>query len=1198
MGPKTKRSSIERRFILSILWVGVIPMTLALVIGYFAAREGQQIVVMRNLLTTAQKTAGAMRLLVEERERVAHRTAQLPVIVSYLRACDRGENPDKTPVVQHFAYESDASELLESQFYLFDSEGVPLLYPESAVPPDKIPAKDLSREGFIGLDYVIGQGRYDAELQTPIKDPGTGKLLGYLRETQSIHDLLELILEDQKRPNYEQRNRYEVVFFSDSMRFAVKLGKSQETKAPPPTIRDVPPGLEERLARNINKPEDAFFLWSYPSEGISLPVLMAYRRLSERFPVYVVVHQPAPGVFFGINLAFGASLLGSIVIIGIFCAIAYRIVNNSIIRPVSLLNEGAQIIRQGNFDLKLRIQTGDEIEELATSFNQMATALRTNMRHLKESEEKYRHLVTSMRDGLFQTDAKDRITFVNPAGASIMGYDDFSDILGKKLVSFFANPEEYDRISEAIQHSPYIENVRIWLKRPDGEEACVEFSGSRIFDEEGMFRGMDGTFRDVTRNVKLEREVRERAERIAAINQIANVVNSSVEAGLVYENLAREVRHLAEFDYAAVSLRLSDGTFETRQLWPEPSGGREMFPRMDDDNSCAGWVGQERRYLLIENLQAATIPVRYQFPAQIRSILCVPLYVADDIAGALSFGSEKVGGFTLHHAQIFEQMAPHLAAAIRNAQLLENLKLSLDEVNQAREKLHAANLELKSLDEMKTHLLSNVSHELRTPLVAVMGYTDMILNKKAGPITELQQEYLEITMRNVEKLVTLIENLLDFAKLYRGAEEMLFTQFDVIDCVLSSMQTVRPVADGRSIRLHLKIHDAVDAPVSPPITIEGDKGRLGQVFNNLLANAVKFNHNGGSVTVDVEVRKEDVRFSVIDTGIGIPKEAQDKVFNRFYQYDSSSTRKYGGTGIGLSIAQDIVRLHGGRITVSSEDGKGTTFRFTLPLYKQPQSSEDTARPPLPIETHQLVQLVSQDRALCVQVRQALLSEGMDIIHAAYPAAAASLAQKYNPDCLIVDTESGPVGTMLLEELFRESIPLNLPVVILTDDERLFQAFRDRVAARVKRNFRKSTLLSGIHYALSQKNEKPAVLGGKILYVDDDEETCLFLKRCLDPDGYLMEYCHSGEEALKLVGEGQYWMVLLEIALPGADGWEICRKIKSNARLTGIKVYIVTAKANEQQSAEIHNSGSDGLLLKPFKAEEILSVVRAFDTHRQ
>lgn len=1195
---KASRSSIERRFILSILWVGVIPMMLALLIGYFAAREGQQIVVMRNLLTTAQKTAGAMRLLVEERERVAHRTAQLPVIVNYLRAHNLGTNPDKTPLVDHFAYEAQASQSLESEFSLFDREGRPLIFPAAAPPPENLNTGDPDLVGFVDLNYVVGRGRYDAQLRMPVLDPGDGSVLGYLCETQSIHDLLEPILEDQGQPGQEQGNRYEVVFFSTSMQFIVRLQKSTGETQPPPIMRDLEPGLAERLASDPDKTEDTFLLWNYPSEGVNVPVLMAYHRMSGRFPVYVLVHQRMPGVFFNINLAFGAALLASALIIGIFCAVAYRIVNNSIIRPVSLLNEGAQIIRQGNFELKVRIQTGDEIEELATSFNQMATALRTNMRHLKESEEKYRHLVTSMRDGLFQTDAQDHVTFINPAGAAIMGYENFSDILNRKLGDFFVNPGEYAGISEAIEHSPYLENVRVWLKRPDGEEACVEFSGSRIYDEEGMFRGIDGTFRDVTRNVRLEKEVQERAERIAAINKIANVVNSSVEAGLVYENLTREVLRLVDFDYAAVSLRLSDGTFETRQLWPEPSGGREMFPRMDDDNSCAGWVAQEGRYLLIENLETSVIPIRYQFPPSVRSILCVPLHAADGIAGALSFGSEKVGGFTAHHAQTFEQMAPHLAAAIRNAQLLENLKKSLQEVNQAREKLHAANVELTSLDEMKTHLLSNVSHELRTPLVAVMGYTDMILNEKAGPVTDLQREYLEISMRNVEKLVTLIENLLDFAKLYRGAEEMLFTQFDVVDCILSSMQTVRPVADSRSIRLHLKIHDAANAAVSPPIVIEGDKGRLGQVFNNLLSNAVKFNTNGGTVTVDAEVRKEDVRFSVIDTGIGIPKEALDKVFNRFYQYDSSSTRKYGGTGIGLSIAQDIVRLHGGRITVTSEEGKGTTFRFTLPLYVQPQTADDThRRTPMPIETHQLIELVSQDRALCVQVRQALLSEGMDIIHAAYPAAAASLAHKYSPDCLIVDTESGPLGTMLLEELFQESIPHRLPVVILTDDEHLFNTFRDRVAARVKRSFRKSTLLSGIHYALSQKAGKQAALGSKILYVDDDEETCLFIRRCLNGENYPVDYCHSGEEALKLVDDGSYWLVMLEIALPGADGWEICRKIKSNGRLTGIKVYIVTGKANEQQSAEILDSGSDGLLLKPFKAEEILSVVRAFDAQR-
>ena len=123
---------------------------------------------------------------------------------------------------------------------------------------------------------------------------------------------------------------------------------------------------------------------------------------------------------------------------------------------------------------------------------------------------------------------------------------------------------------------------------------------------------------------------------------------------------------------------------------------------------------------------------------------------------------------------VLEQLAPHVAVAIRNANLLENLQDSLEDVTLAREKLHAANEELKSLDEMKTNLLSNVSHELRTPLVAVMGYTDMIYNEKAGAINKTQKEYLSISLRNIERLVTLIENLLDFSRLHQGTEPLVF----------------------------------------------------------------------------------------------------------------------------------------------------------------------------------------------------------------------------------------------------------------------------------------------------------------------------------------------------------------------------------------------------------------------------------------
>ena len=702
-------------------------------------------------------------------------------------------------------------------------------------------------------------------------------------------------------------------------------------------------------------------------------------------------------------------------------------------------------------------------------------------------------------------------------------------------------------------------------------------------------------FRDVTRNVRLEKEVSDRAERMVAINQIVNVVNSSIEAGRVYENLTREVRWLVNFDYAAVSLYMDDGSFETRQLWPEPREGREQFPRMDDMESCSGWVSKEKRCLLIPLLEDDASEFARNFPEDIRSCLCVPLHAENKIIGSLNFGSRKEAGFSEIDARMLEQMSPHLAAAIRNGKLLEDLTRTLEEATQAREKLHAANEELKSLDEMKTNLLSNVSHELRTPLVAVMGYTDMVLNGKAGPTTETQREYLQITLRNVEKLVSLIENLLDFSRLHKGTEEMVFTRFNLVDCIHASMQSVKPVADGRKIELLLSIVNADNEEGAASLIVEGDKGKLGQVFNNLLANAVKFNKNGGKVSVTIEVRKDAAHIAVSDTGIGIEENDLDKVFARFYQCDASSTRKYGGTGIGLAIAQDIIRLHGSRITVTSKVGEGSTFRFTLPLYMPsdiPGVAPDTSV--LPVETRLLVEVVSRDKALSAQIRNFLQSEGMDIIHALSAETALMMIHKYNPDCILVDTEMDASASPVLDAIVESSSEIDSAIIMITDDDTLYRKYEGHVVAHVKRSFRKSTLLSGIHLALSHGAPKDRQLGKKILCVDDDEEIGIFIARCLENEGYETEYCSTGERALALAATREYWLVLLDVAIPDMDGWTVCRNLKNNADLAGIKVYIVTAKSVENEAHEIRDSEADGYLLKPFKADDIISVVRAFD----
>jgi len=466
MNRKPGRSGIEKRVVTSIVWVGVIPMMLAMLIGYLVAREGQQLAVEQNLRTAASKTVEGIRLVIQERERSTARIAHFPEIISWLHAYKGGSFPAVAPVVSRFEAESHASGALRSRYVLYDATGKPVISSGDARIPPVSNLTRLRTSQFIDLNYVPEERQYVALLAAPVMEED-GTILGYLLETQSIEDILVLILEDPASGREKRVEHYEIIFFSDTMRFVVYLDEESGISPPPPKFVEIYPRLAERLEKSAHLEEDSFLLWNYPSRGISLPVLMAYRRLTPGNPIMVAVHRSTPDIFANLNIAAAITLGISSLVIGIFCVIAYRIVNNTIIRPLSLLNEGAQIIRQGDLDLKLRIDTDDEIQELADSFNQMAAALRSNMRELKTSEEKYRKLIHSMRDGIFQTDAQYRISFINPAGVAILGFDRIEEACGRSLERLFVQPEAYAAVAAEIMDRPFLDNKRVWLKRPD-----------------------------------------------------------------------------------------------------------------------------------------------------------------------------------------------------------------------------------------------------------------------------------------------------------------------------------------------------------------------------------------------------------------------------------------------------------------------------------------------------------------------------------------------------------------------------------------------------------------------------------------------------------------------------------------------------------------------------------------------------------
>ena len=234
----------------------------------------------------------------------------------------------------------------------------------------------------------------------------------------------------------------------------------------------------------------------------------------------------------------------------------------------------------------------------------------------------------------------------------------------------------------------------------------------------------------------------------------------------------------------------------------------------------------------------------------------------------------------------------------------------------------------KEIDQMKSDFISLVSHELRTPLTSIIGFVSFILDGKAGAINDRQRNSLARVQRQSKRLAALINDLLDISRIESGRIQMEQESISLLEIVTQRIEEIRPQADEKSIRLDLT------APESVP-TIFGDEARMGQVFTNLIGNAIKFTPNNGEVSIRVRVDGSLLHVEVIDTGPGIPAEERQKVFDKFYQLSDISTRQQGGSGLGLSITKSIVEAHGGKLWIDDgNQGKGSNFQFVLPLVRE------------------------------------------------------------------------------------------------------------------------------------------------------------------------------------------------------------------------------------------------------------------------
>jgi signal transduction histidine kinase len=300
------------------------------------------------------------------------------------------------------------------------------------------------------------------------------------------------------------------------------------------------------------------------------------------------------------------------------------------------------------------------------------------------------------------------------------------------------------------------------------------------------------------------------------------------------------------------------------------------------------------------------------------SYVAAPILIADQVVGFLNVNGTQPGQFGPADAQRMAAFAHHAATAIENAHLYQESRTHADE-------LAATVVQLQELDRLKSEFIQNVSHELRTPLAVIQGYASLLDEGELGNLGPKQREPVTAICRRVQSLCDMVEDI----TLILGVEANPLEPEPVLfhKLIRIAVRDFQKVTEQARLTLNTEIPDNL-----PPVS--GASVYLRRVIDNLLNNAVKFTPAGGTITVRLRQKDDRLVLHVIDTGIGIPPDQQERIFARFYQVDGSARRRYGGMGLGLALVKEVIDTHGGTIDLESEVGKGSTFTVTLPIAKE------------------------------------------------------------------------------------------------------------------------------------------------------------------------------------------------------------------------------------------------------------------------